>query len=642
MSGVGASSVSAEFEGRATADAELERRIWATQQDALSEPVMTGIWATWAASMLVAGLVYWVHPPLRTDALGWGLAACALAVTHAFAWRWYLRQAWSLEKKERFLIGMVVPHAVMLSLQSILLASHGVREVSMFLMCMISGLSCGGVSLLAPRKPVYRTMMIPPLLAQSGMFFWLGAQGLATAFHVMLGLAMLTLLVAVLVFLNTQADFVTRGIRLGFENAALVERLREQTLAAEAANAAKTKFLAAASHDLRQPVHALGLFIEVLSSTQLDERQQRILGHIQAASSASREMLNTLLDFSRIEAGVMQAHAQPTPLAPLLLALQEEFGPQADAKNIVYRSRDTSGVAECDPALTSLVLRNFVSNAIRYTQAGGVLVAVRRRGQRGEHLVVQAWDTGIGIEPEQQEAVFEEFHQLGNPERDRQKGLGLGLAIARGLAQTMGTKITLNSKPGRGSVFSLWLPASTVPAAGFATRSGGWSASALQATEPAPQREASAALKKKPLGSKLQGMQVHKLHGLQVLVVDDEELVRQSMQALLEGWGCEVRTAEGLAEALQCVGTQDARRFEPDMVLTDYRLREGITGGQVIAALRSELGSQLPAIVITGDTAPDRIREAASLDATLLHKPLNIAALERAMLSLCASPVAFE
>jgi two-component system, sensor histidine kinase len=603
---------------------KLKARVWVTQLDVIERTWMWGLLGSALIALLTWAFVGYAHPARTDEALGWMVGVIVLSVVNA----WFLRKraseayrsAHGPQDRERFMIAWALVHALWWVLQAFLLGSDGVREMSMFLMCMLSGLSSGGASVMSARKTVYWALMVLPLAAQGLVFLVLAVQGNSAVFHASLGVALLTLLSANLVLLHIQSHTLERGIRLGFENTDLVARLREQTLAAEAANAAKTKFLAAASHDLRQPVHALGLFIEVLSSTQLDERQQRILGHIQAASSASREMLNTLLDFSRIEAGVMQAHAQPTPLAPLLLALQEEFGPQADAKNIVYRSRDTSGVAECDPALTSLVLRNFVSNAIRYTQAGGVLVAVRRRGQRGEHLVVQVWDTGIGIEPEQQEAVFEEFHQLGNPERDRQKGLGLGLAIARGLAQTMGTKITLNSKPGRGSVFSLWLPASTLPAAGFATRSGGWSVSALQATEPAPQRE----------GGAVQAVQrLHALQGRKVMVVDDEEPVRQSMQALLESWGCEVRVAEGLQEAQALLG----QGFVPQMLLTDYRLREGQTGGQVISALRQDLPG-LQAVIITGDTAPERIREAASHDAVLLHKPVPANTLRQGMLEL--------
>jgi two-component system, sensor histidine kinase len=609
----------------------LRERIWSTQQEALGHSALTGIGATWVASMLVAGFVYWVHPPLRSTAVGWGFACCVLAATHAAAWQWFCKQRWSLAAKERFLVGMVVPHAVMLSLQSILLASHGVREISNFLVCLLAGLACGGVPLLAPRKPVYWTMMLPPLLVQAGVFFYLSAVGVATPFHFVLGLAMLTLTVSMLVFLNTQSDFVTRGIRLGFENAALVEQLQQQTQVAEAANMAKTRFLAAASHDLRQPAHALNLFVEVLAGTQLDAHQQRILGHIRAASAASREMLGTLLDFSRIEAGVMKAQMQSVPLAPLLLNLQEEFGLQADAKNLVYRSRDTHAVAHADPALLALVLRNLVSNAIRYTELGGLLVGVR---SRGNELAVQVWDTGLGIAREQHEEVFKEFHQLGNPERDRQKGLGLGLAIARGLAAAMNARITLQSAPGKGSVFSVWLERAS-PEAQVRVSAHQLPGAALSAHDK-PQSQntglqptGSAWLAPRPAAGSGASSGASGLDGVKVLVVDDEAPVRASMSELLRMWGCEVRVAEGLSE----VRGHIASGFVPSALITDYRLRDDTSGGDVIAWVRAELaeriGGPLPAIIVTGDTSPDRILEATSHNALVLHKPVEAVALRQ-------------
>jgi two-component system, sensor histidine kinase len=436
-------------------------------------------------------------------------------------------------------------------------------------------------------------MMVPPILVQAAVFFYVSQRDGGDVFHLLLAVAMLTSLGAVSVFVNTHSNFVTQGIRLGLENLELVEQLKAQTLAAEEANSAKTKFLAAASHDLRQPAHALNLFVEVLASTELNPHQRKVVGHIRAASEASRDMLSTLLDFSRIEAGVMQATMQPVALAPLLLSLQEEFGLQADAKNLVYRSRDTQAVAHCDPSLLALILRNLLSNAIRYTERGGVLLAVRRRGSA---LVVQVWDTGVGIAAADQQAVFKEFHQLGNPERDRQKGLGLGLSIAKGLAQTMDARITVHSRPSRGSVFSVWLSMAA----------------------------AHSAAAKAPTANPL-------LRGLKVLLVDDEAAVRTSMGELLTLWGCDVREAADQDTARDLL----EQGFVPDLLITDYRLREGRTGGEVIEMVRSEFSEQrgLPftAIIVTGDTSPQRIREAESHGARVLHKPMDAQTLRQAI-----------
>jgi signal transduction histidine kinase len=351
---------------------------------------------------------------------------------------------------------------------------------------------------------------------------------------------------------------------------------------AERANAAKSKFLAAASHDLRQPIHAQGLFLGVLSRTELTPYQRELLSSARAASEASGEMLNTLLDFSRIEAGVVKPQVQSFPLQPLFNKIENEFAPQADAKGLVYRSRETRLAALSDPMLVELILRNLVSNAIRYTERGGVLVACRRRSGQA---ILEVWDTGIGIDPAHQEDVFHEFHQLGNPERDTRKGLGLGLAISDGLARTLNHNLSLASTPLRGSVFRLALPVAT------ATQPD---------KEPAVVRSNTGTL------------------NVRVLVIDDDEAVRAAMLHLLGNWGCECETVESIEEALE-----KADSFTPDVVISDYRLREQRTGAEAITALRALLGNSLPALLITGDTAPERLREAQASGIPLLHKPVS-------------------
>lgn len=377
------------------------------------------------------------------------------------------------------------------------------------------------------------------------------------------------------------------SICLRFENLGLVEKLRLETQVAEAArreaedaNAAKSKFLAAASHDLRQPVHSQGLFLEVLARTPLTAQQRELLASARAAGEASAEMLNTLLDFSRIEAGVVEPQRQAFRVQPLLNRMEREFAPQADAKRLIYRSRETELVVFSDPALVELILRNLVSNAIRYTDCGGLLVACRRSGRQA---VLEVWDTGIGIAPTHQREVFREFHQLGNPERDRRKGLGLGLAIADGLARTLEHTIALASTPQRGSVFRLTLPIASGAAA-----------------ERDMEETAGVSLAR-----------------VRVLVIDDDEAVLASMRHLLLEWGCRCDTAESIEEALA-----QARRQAPDVVVSDYRLRERRTGVEAISALRALLGNALPALLITGDTAPDRLREAQASGVPLLHKPV--------------------
>ncbi|MDA8361477.1 MAG: HAMP domain-containing sensor histidine kinase [Gammaproteobacteria bacterium] len=278
------------------------------------------------------------------------------------------------------------------------------------------------------------------------------ALGLLGAFYV------ITLLFQANVYSRALID----AIRLRFENKKLLARLSAEMqiseaarCRAESANAAKSKFLAATSHDLRQPAQAQELFLEVLSKTALDKTQRALVDNIRKTFSSSIEMLNTLLDFSRIDAGTLAAQQRDFALRPLLLELASEYAPQARAHNLTYRCRCPDVIAHSDPALLARILRNLVSNAIRYTEHGGVLVASRKRHG---FVLVEVWDTGKGIEPQYQKAIFEEFRQLGNPERDQKKGLGLGLAIVDRLARILGHELTMASHLGRGSVFRLALP----------------------------------------------------------------------------------------------------------------------------------------------------------------------------------------
>lgn len=363
---------------------------------------------------------------------------------------------------------------------------------------------------------------------------------------------------------------------------------------AEDANLAKSKFLAAASHDLRQPIHAQGLFLGVLSRTELTAQQHEMLANASAASDAAAGMLNTLLDFSRIEAGVIEPLVLVFRLQSLLNKIEREFMSQADAKSLSYRSRETALVVQSDPALLELILRNLVSNAIRYTERGGLLVACRKRG---DQVVLEVWDTGIGVAPAHQQEVFHEFHQLGNPERDSHKGLGLGLAIAEGLARTLGHSLWLTSTLQRGSVFRLALPIATAAT----------SSVELDAPE----------------YGKVRSINVR------VLVIDDDEAVCVGMFHLLRNWGCACDVAGSIEEALEL-----ARIHAPDLVISDYRLREQRTGLEAIAALRTLLRNNLPALLITGDTAPDRLREAQASGIPILHKPVSPSQLYRGLVTV--------
>lgn len=474
---------------------------------------------------------------------------------------------------------------------------------SILIMAAMAAIGGNAMFLLAPVKPAYRALAVSLLGLVAIRLMVLGDPAYDA-------LAVASVLYVVALFRQTRHahEAACAAIELRFENLELVERLRRESANAEAArreadeaNLAKSKFLAAASHDLRQPVHAQGLFLELLARGDLPAVQRKALENARAANQASAEMLNTLLDFSRIEAGVIRPRQSAFHLQQLFYRLENELAHLADAKSIVYRCRETHLAVFSDPALLALMLRNLISNAIRYTERGGLLVACRRRG---DGVMIEVYDTGIGIADEDRQVVFKEFHQLGNPERDRRKGLGLGLAITEGLARSLGHRLTLVSRPGRGSVFRVCVPR----ARGAVIEDGFETVRAPSASDA-------------------------RLAGRRVLVVDDDESVRIGMQSLLVHWGCRCLSAGSGAEALEV-----ARVLAPELLISDYRLRAGETGDAVIAALRAELGADLPALLITGDTAQQRLRDGENSGIPLLHKPVTPAQLQRVVIELLIEP----
>ena len=459
--------------------------------------------------------------------------------------------------------------------------------------CVLSGILGGSVGLFSPVLPVFIAFSVP-MVGFTVAKLWQLDNPAYSAFGVIS-----IMYLGVLIAQTRNSSRATRAaIELRFENLDLMREAEAARLEAVQASTAKSKFLAAASHDLRQPIHAQGLFLDVLSRTPLTPQQRELVTNISATSAASADMLNTLLDFSRIEAGVVHPHMQAFHVQHLLNKIEREFEPQADGKGLAYRSRETTLMANSDPALVELILRNLVSNAIRYTDSGGLLVVCRQRGSG--HAALEVWDTGIGIAKAHQNEVFKDFHQLGNPERDRHKGLGLGLAIAQGLTrtlnQTLEHRLSLKSRSRRGSVFSLQLP--------IAHAAEGSSVSNTAQISTRPQLCA------------------------RVLVIDDEEAVRAGMLHLLRDWGCICEAADSIEGALEM-----ARQQRPDVVISDYRLREQSTGLQAIRALRALLGNDLPAVLITGDTAPERLRDAMASGVPLLHKPVTPQQLYQALVA---------
>lgn len=369
---------------------------------------------------------------------------------------------------------------------------------------------------------------------------------------------------------------------------------------AESASRAKSQFLAAASHDLRQPMHALGLYAAVLEQKVSQPEVRELVEKINASVEALEGLFSELLDISRLDAGVLQPNVKSFPIAGLLERLQGQFAAHAQSRGLQLRVRPTRAWTVTDPVLLERILINLFSNAIRYTSRGRVLVGCRRRAGT---VRIEVWDTGAGIDAVELPRVFDEFYQIGNPERDRTKGLGLGLAIVRRLGVLLDHPIGASSTPGKGSCFSVELPRRAEPEPVMAE----------------PGRAPSTA--EKEIARRM------------LVVIDDESAVRDSTAALLREWGYDVVAAGSLDEALREISR--ARRA-PDAVLADYRLLDGATGLEAIRRLQHEFGSGLPAAIITGDIAAEKLVEFRASGCRHLHKPVVPARLRELVTELLA------
>jgi signal transduction histidine kinase/ActR/RegA family two-component response regulator len=396
-------------------------------------------------------------------------------------------------------------------------------------------------------------------------------------------------------------QFNAMAARLHESYSDLEGKVEERTRQLEAANQAKSRFIAAASHDLRQPLHALGLFVAQLHGRLRAAERSQIVGRIEAALSAMNELFSALLDISKLDAGATTVNITVFPVAQLLAHAETTFAGAAREKKLSFRALPSDAWVKSDFILLEQIVFNLITNALRYTRSGGVLVGCRKRG---DQLRVEVWDSGIGIPPDQHDKIFGEFYRLGEPDRDRRAGLGLGLAIVDRLCRLLGHPIEVKSTVGKGSVFAV-----TVPLA------------------PANKRaiEASIVPRSQPTLS----------HDKLVLVIDDDPLVLEGMSGIFRKWGCRVIIADSDSKALKAATEQDD---VPDLIISDYYLTNGRTGIATIEWLRGELSAQIPAFLISGDTDPATLHEAKVKGFHLLHKPVEPMAL-RAMFNQAVRPV---
>ncbi len=351
---------------------------------------------------------------------------------------------------------------------------------------------------------------------------------------------------------------------------------------AELASMAKSQFLASASHDLRQPLHAMGLLLSVLEQYVSDQDGLEVLTRVNTSLEAMNELFSGILDISKLDANAIAVDLQTVGINDVFDRLESDFTSEANDKGLDISFVASSLHVMSDSIQLERILRNLISNAIRYTDKGKILVGCRRTQDKAGIYVI---DTGVGIAPEDQKIVFQEFRQIGNPERDRRKGLGLGLAICERVAHLLGSSLNLSSEKGKGSVFSLDLPIAESNCEAFDV-----------------ERQAAGSLE-----------------GLRILVVEDEIEVQEASQIMLQSWGCQPVISGSVQEALAQL---EQKQFQPDMIIADYRLRENETGLDAVLKIRSHLQWDVPALIVSGDTNPELIRKLEEHDLSFLSKPL--------------------
>ena len=475
---------------------------------------------------------------------------------------------------------------------------------ALLIVCMF-GVALGGLNLTAVYRPSFYGFVLPalvPLIVRVAL--------VGDSVHLFTAFVMAVVLVFVVGFGHRLNDVLTQSLAIRYENVDLIAELRQRSraaqearAAAETANRAKSQLLAAASHDLRQPLHALGLYVAALAARARDSEWRSLIGSVQQAAETLDLQFGQLLDLSRLEAGVLRPERQSVPLAPFLAQIASEFAPQAAARGLSFAIVPTHLAIDSDPALFTRIVRNLVANAVRYTRRGGIVVGARRRGAR---IAVEVVDTGIGIAVEHQTRIFEEFYQIrNNVVTDKADGgMGLGLAIVRGLADVLRHDVTIVSRPGYGSRFAIVAPR----------------ASTVLVPSPRPRLLDSAPDR-------------HALAGALIAVIDDDVSSVDAMRVLFRAWGAVVAGGADVDSLLASCG--DAARY-PDLIVADLRLAGGASGVDAVLRLRNEFGAAIPALVISGDTGSEAECRVRTAGLALLPKPVIAATLKSAAIALVA------
>lgn len=529
---------------------------------------------------VIAAITIVLYVQVQTTAVWWWLGQ-ALAIQVP---RLYLAQRiLDTEKtstKVRLNLAVVLALIGGLSMSSVMFFSPLMTLETCALITMILvGTAAGSIATCHGYRPIYLAFVVPIFIGILGIWGFGGLNEISMLFSVMV--ALLTLQLGALFYTLSRRVYNTYC-----EGLISQDKLERALRSEQMANSAKTRFLAAASHDLRQPLHAMALFSAALSMRPLDEKSQAIATKMNEAMQALTSELDSLLDISKLDAGIVSVEQTTIDLSGLVRRLAELYELQATEKNVQLNIQVAEHLfVHTDPKLLERILRNVLDNAVKYTYEGAVTCTLEAiEGQ----AVISITDTGVGIDSEEQPHIWEEFYQVGNSARDRQQGLGLGLSVVSRLAKILNIELKVESKLGVGTAFHLTLP---VDAPSF--------------------------LNTDFHKDDLSVAELEKLNNRRVLVVDDDEGVQLGTESLLKGLGMSVTSAANEASALQKFRTQPV-----DVVLMDLRLADGDDGFETVQKLRS-VKQDIPVIVISGDTGPDRLQKASSFDCAWLVKPVK-------------------
>jgi signal transduction histidine kinase/ActR/RegA family two-component response regulator len=543
--------------------------------------------AQMTSNFLVIVVIWWIlyNLPTVIPLLIWTVVLSTLLITRLILCKVFLsrpRTTAEILPWQRRLVIYALLSGVLWGVLN-LIAISGDRYQFLGIWAILIIMANAGLAPNAPYRPCFLAYSIPVSLSTAtAILFYGGPYAWALAFT---GYANLGVL---LVFSRNVERTMIESIRIRYEKQLLVEELSLQKQEAERANMAKSKFLAAASHDLRQPLHALGLYLDTMN-TELDKeatlaRQRQLAQKMGVAVTALNDLFQSLLDISRLDAGIVEPNIIHHAVSSLFERMEVRYSPFAKLKNLELIFQHNKTVIMSDPILLERILDNLISNAIRYTDSGSVTISAI---DAGNSVTIEVADTGPGIPASEQENIFTEFYQLHNPERDRTKGLGLGLSIAKRLCLLLNCTLELQSQPDQGSKFRLHVPTGDIKRV-FYTPSNlprfDWD-----------------------------------LDDVCIMVIDDEADVLDAMHELLSSWGCNPVCVDSAKEAVKAV----RQGHRPELVIADYRLRESQTGVEAIRSIGEAMQTRLPGILITGDSAPERLQEAMHSGFKLLHKPVN-------------------